>query len=122
MHLDYMLFDLTDEEIGSCSFDALASVASTRLPALLAEVEAVLAWAHNAFGTPSIHAGEGAGEWDFELQAEGDDEAPLEIHYDSEHACVRVVPGPCEWLTLALTISGCAAFGAAFRDAFEESE
>ena len=45
MELDYLLFDATDEETGSWSFDAMASVAPARLPALLREIEAVLAWA-----------------------------------------------------------------------------
>src|SRR6185369_12734006 len=46
MQLDYLVFDASDEDSGRESFDAMASVAPDRLPALLAEVAAVLRWAH----------------------------------------------------------------------------
>jgi hypothetical protein len=41
-HLD---FDFSDEDSGRGSFDAMASVLPDRLPALLAEIAAVLGWA-----------------------------------------------------------------------------
>ena len=50
MQLHYLDFDFSDEESGRGSFDAMASVVPSRLPALLAEIAAVLGWAGRAFG------------------------------------------------------------------------
>ena len=50
MQLHYLDFDFSDEDSGRGSFDAMASVVPARLPALLAEVSAVLGWAGQAFG------------------------------------------------------------------------
>lgn len=116
--MDYLLFDATDEEGGACSFDAMASVPAERLPALLREVEAVLAWAHREFGPPGAGADEG--EWAFELQAVAEPARPLEIGYDRAGARVRLPPVPPGRVTLTLTVSGSRAFAAAFRDAFPE--
>jgi hypothetical protein len=120
MQLDYLLFDFTDEESGSCSFDAMASVLPAKLPALIHEIEAVLGWACREFGAPSAAADEG--EWDFELQALGEQDVPLEITYDVERARVSVQQGLRGRVTLALTLSGSHAFGAAFREAFPDSD
>lgn len=120
MPLDYLLFDLTDEEGGSCSFDALASVARDRLPALLHEIEAVLGWACREFGAPA--ATEDQGEWDFELQAVGEPDIALEISYDAERASVCMPKVPAGRLTIAVTLSGSRAFGDAFRQAFPDPD
>ncbi len=119
MQLEYLLFDFNDDESGSCSFDSLALVLPIRLPALIHEVETVLTWAHRHFGA-LLNAGD-EGEWNFELQAADEHDVPLEINYDVERARVAL-PSACGRVTLALTISGSAAFGAAFRDAFPEAE
>jgi hypothetical protein len=119
MQLDYLLFDFTDDEAGSCSFDAMASVLPARLPALIDEIEAVLGWAYREFGAPSAAADEG--EWGFELQAMGEHEGPLEIAYDFERAGVSIPQGLGGRVTLALTLSGSHAFGSAFRNAFPDS-
>jgi hypothetical protein len=116
MQLDYLLFDISDEETGSCSFDAMASAVPARREALIDEIEAVLGWAHREFGP----AGED-GEWDFELQAVDDHDLPLEITYDVESARVLMPPGSGGRVTLALTLGGTSAFGAAFREAFPGS-
>jgi hypothetical protein len=120
MRLDYLLFDFTDEEDGSCSFDALASVARDQVAALLAEVECVLAWAYGEFGAPAP-SGDQA-EWDFELQAAGEADVPLEIGYDATPARVRLSTVLAGRVTLALTVSGSRAFGDAFRQAFPDSD
>ena len=120
MELQYLLFDTTDEEVGSCSFDALASVLLPKLPALVHEVEAVLGWACREFGIPAT-AGDDA-EWDFEVQAVDEHDVPLEIFYDTDRARVSVPPGLGERVTLALTLTGSGTFGAAFREAFSEAQ
>ena len=119
MTLEYLLFELTDEETGACSFDALASVLADRLPALIHEVEAVLGWACRDFGAPASL--EENGDWDFELQAVAEHDVPLDITYDREHAMVSMprVPGR---VTLSLTLTGSRAFAAAFTDTFPDSD
>lgn len=116
MHLDYLIFDCTDEEDGSCSFDAMASVAADRLPALLREVEAVLAWAHRGFGAPAGEQVER--EWDFELQASGGHDVELAVAYDARRAQVTIDAASTVRVTLAFTVSGSATFAHAFREAF----
>lgn len=118
MPLDYLLFDATDEENGACSFDAMASVLPDRLPALLREVEAVLAWAHREFGVPGGGADEG--EWDFALQAVQEPRRPLEVRYDAGRGSVLLSQVPQGRVTLTLTVTGSRPFAAAFRDAFPE--
>jgi hypothetical protein len=120
MELDYLLFDATDEETGSWSFDAMASVAADRLPALLREIEAVLGWAWREFGAPSIPGEDG--EWGFDLQAMGDNDLPLDITYDAERAQVSLPVRRDGRVTVTLTVTGPSAFAAAFREAFSESE
>ena len=119
MPLEYLLFELTDEETGACSFDAMASVLADRLPALIQEVEAVLDWAYRDFGAPSPV--EEDGEWDFELQAVADDDVPLEITYDCKRAIVSM-PRASGRVTLALTLTGSRDFATAFTDAFADSD
>jgi hypothetical protein len=111
--LDYLLFDATDEESGACSFDAMASVVAARLPALLGEVEAVLRWAHGEFGAPGED-----GEWDYELQASDEADAPLAIGFIAGRVEMRGPQGATRRVTLTLTISGSRTFGEAFLAAF----
>jgi hypothetical protein len=121
MKLEYLLFDFTDDESGSCSFDAMASVLPAHLPGLLAEVGAVLGWAHRGFGAPA--AAPDAGEWDFELQALGADDAPLEIAYEIAGGILfSRPPATAGRVTLALAISGSRQFCSALREAFPGSE
>lgn len=118
MQLQYLLFDASDEEGGACSFDAMASVLPAGLAALVQEVETVLRWAHRAFGTPAAGADEA--EWDFDLHAVDENDAPLAISYDDRNAQVSVAaPGR---VTLTLTVTGSRAFGAAFREAFPDPD
>lgn len=116
MRLDYLLFDFSDEEAGYCSFDSLASAVPAQLPALIHEVDAVLGWAHREFGSPSA----GDDGWDFQLQACSDDDEPLEITFEVDTAGVSMKHGSSGRVTIALTLSGSSAFGAAFRDAFPD--
>lgn len=97
MQLHYLDFDFSDEESGRGSFDAMATVAPSRLPAVLAEISAVLDWARDAFGPAGALQDES--EWDYELQ--GTDE-----------------PASAAQSTLTLTLSGSPAFCEAFRQEF----
>jgi hypothetical protein len=120
MQLSYLLFDATDDDSGACSFDAMASVVPTRLPAVLDEVRAVLAWAWREFGAPSTLSDES--QWHFDLQAVDETSTPLEITFDGEQARVSLPPHPKDRVTITLTISGPEAFGIAFKEAFSEAE
>lgn len=98
MQLDYLDFDFSDEEDGRGSFDAMASVTAERLPAVRAEIDAVLAWAGEAFG-PKSEAGDD-GEWDFEANE-------------------TVEAGAQPRTTVTFTLGGSPTFCDAFRDKFE---
>lgn len=126
MHLDYLLFDATDDEAGACGFDAMASVTPAHLPGLVREIEAVLGWACAAFGPPA--AAEDEGDWGFALQAWDAADQPLDIAYDL--TCQRVElphggnpPGaPNGRVTVTLTLSGSRAFGEAWSEAFPATD
>lgn len=118
MQLHYLDFDFSDEESGRGSFDAMASVAAPRLPALLAEIASVLDWAGRAFGPAG--ALEDEGEWDYELQGVAEPDMPLGVAYDAGIGEVSLVPaGVASALTtLTFTLSGSAGFCEAFRSEF----
>jgi hypothetical protein len=118
MHLQYLDFDFSDEESGRGSFDAMASVLPDRLPALLAEIAAVLRWAAGAFG-PGGALGEES-EWDYEAQGIVEPDTPLQAVYDDARGDVSLTPVPGQArTTLTLTLSGSPAFCEAFRERFE---
>lgn len=119
--LSYLLFDVTDEESGASAFDAMASVLPEHIPALLAEVQAVLAWATHLFGPPSSDGDEDdADDWAFELQATDAASAPLAITWDVQRAQVLMPVTLERRLILTLTISGHSAFADAFHQAFAD--
>ncbi|MGZ5182613.1 MAG: hypothetical protein ACXWC6_08685 [Ramlibacter sp.] len=120
MHLDYLLFDLTDDDTGAGSFDAMASVPAARLPALVGEIEAVLQWARREFGVPLPV--EDGGQWDVEVQATDADDAPLPMDLDVERGQLRLPHGTSGRVTLSLTLSGSATFCDAFSQAFPAAD
>lgn len=117
MQLNYLDFDFSDEETGRGSFDAMASVLPDRLPALLAEIAAVLRWANRTFGASG--ALDDGGEWDCELRGAAEPGTPLKVAYDEGSGEVSLTPaiGPAR-TTLTLTLSGSPAFCEAFRARF----
>jgi hypothetical protein len=118
MQLDYLVFDSTDEADGSASFDALASVMAERMPALAAEIAAVLGWARRSFGAPAPL--EDGADWDFELQAVDENGVQSSIAYDFARNEMRL-PGAPGRSTVALTISGSRAFASAFTERFGDA-
>ncbi|RYF38352.1 MAG: hypothetical protein EOO25_17375 [Comamonadaceae bacterium] len=115
MDLHYLLFDFSDEASGSGSFDAIAAVAPQRLPALLAEVSAVLRWAHALWG-PAGADGDGGG-WDFDLQAVAEPDQALEVSIVDGEVSVAPACGTAI-TTVTLTMGGPPAFCEAFRRHF----
>jgi hypothetical protein len=116
MDLHYLDFEFSDEDSGAGSFDAMAAVRPDRLPALLAEVAAVLRWAHRGFGVPGAPPEDG--EWDFALQAVADPDRPLAITYDVGKGEVAMGHAGGALVTVTLTLTGVPAFCEALRGSF----
>jgi len=115
--LHYLDFDFSDEESGRGSFDAMASVVPERLPALLAEIAAVLQWAIGTFGAGGDEEDES--EWGYELQGVAEPGTPLNAVYDEDSGAVTLTPDSGQArTTLTLTLSGSHVFCVAFRERF----
>jgi hypothetical protein len=71
--LHYLSFDTSDDGEGTGTWDAMASVRAAQVPAVMAEVRAVLAWAEARAPGPRGPLDEG-GAWDADeqVQADGD--------------------------------------------------
>lgn len=123
MSLHYLHFDLSENTEGIVTFDAMASTPPRHLSALHAEITRVLDWAHTTFPDGPAPTDEGA-PWDYDLQGTQERSVPDALHYDPRTRRLSSTPGGAETLrhTVTLSISGTAAFGAAFRAAFEVAE
>ena len=90
MPLNYLIFDASDDGDDTGTWEAMASVRASELPAVLTEVAAVIAAAQADAPGPRGALDEG-GAWDAEqqVQSEGD------------------------WTTLVLTLTGPYAWGEA---------
>jgi len=88
MQLQYLLFDTSDDGEGTGTWDAMASVRAAKLPEVMVEVRAVLAWAEQHSPGPRGPLDDG-GTWDADhlVQTEGD------------------------WTTVTLTLTGPWAWG-----------
>ncbi len=96
MTLHYLIFDASDDGEGTGSWEAMASVRATDLPAVLAEVQAVLAAAERQAPGPRGPLDEG-GVWDADLQQ----------HTDDDWTTVTLVlTGPWEWGEALVTSLG----------------
>lgn len=115
MQLAYLDFEHSEDAEGGGTLDAMASVDAGRLPALLAEIEAVMAWAARSFG-PAAPLDEG-GDWDFALDALDAHEEPLEIAFEQPSGRVRVESGAGR-TTVTFTVTGSQAFCQALLERF----
>lgn len=96
--LHYLSFDLSDNDEGVTTLDAMASTPVEQHAAVMAEVQLVLDWAWQAF--PHTHGAADDGmDWDHDLQ-------------------VQEEGG--QWHTVTLTLTGAPRFVAAFVTAFGE--
>ena len=87
MSLNYLIFDAADDGEGTGSWEAVASVRRADLPAVMAEVEAVLALARREAPGPRGPLDEG-GAWDADTQ----------VHEDGDWTEVRLtLTGPWDW-------------------------
>ncbi len=123
MELNYLNFDVSEDDNGAASWDAMASTLPVRLPEALREASAVLQWAHSAFGTPEGND-EGLAQWDFDLQlaqeVAGGATRDLNARFDAAAGRIETIPALSDagYCVLTLTLSGPAAFAAAFSDRF----
>jgi hypothetical protein len=83
MTLQYLIFEASDDGEGTGTWDAMASVRAAELPAVMLEVQNVLAWAKTHSPGPRGPLDEG-GVWDADEQVQSDG----------------------EWTTVTLTITG----------------
>lgn len=83
MNLQYLIFDASDDCEGIGTWEAMASVRAADVPAVLAEVQAVLTWAEQHSPGPRGPLDDG-GIWDADQQEQTDG----------------------DWTTVTLTITG----------------
>lgn len=119
MNLNYLDFDYSEDADGVGTFDAMASVQPAQIPALHAEISAVLAWAHQHW-PDACGPSEDGGIWHYDLQGVQEISTPLVLTFDDSAGQLRAAPGnPAPpRTTITLTISGNADFCGALRDAF----
>ena len=96
MHLQFFIFDASDDGEGTGTWEAMASVRESDLPALNAEVQAVLARAMTNEPGPRGPLDE-RGSWDAEEQVTCDG----------------------EWTTVTLTLTGPWEWGEALMDGLD---
>ena len=97
--LRWLTFDLSDNDEGVVTIEALAATSLAQHASVLAEAQAVLDWAWRAFPHTHAPADEG-GEWDHDLQAGVDADG---------------------WHAVTLTLTGTPEFARAFRAMFSET-
>jgi hypothetical protein len=119
MTLEDLDFDYSEDPQGHGSFDAMASATSAQFPALQAEVQRVLGWAHREFAGERGALDDGA-EWDYALQGVREVATTLDLRYEPEAGLLHLESGAtgAPRLTLSLTLSGTPQFCEAFRSAF----
>ena len=118
MTLDYLDFDCSEDEQGVVTWDAMASVRPDRVPALLAELAALLQWANRRF-TGRCGPLEEGGDWDVDLQAQDDAGDPLAVHWDAASGSVTLVAASQGRSTVSLSLSGTPQFALAMREAWQ---
>jgi hypothetical protein len=99
MTLNYLIFDASDDGADTGSWDAMASVRAADLPAVLAEVQLVMAWAEAHPPGPRGALDEG-GAWDADTQIDADS----------------------DWTTVTFTLTGPWAWGEALVARFAPTE
>jgi hypothetical protein len=119
MTLRYLDFDYSEDSDGCGTWDAMASVTGEHLPALHAEIAAVLDWAHDRFGGQRGPIEDG-GLWDYDLQAVEETATGQSLHYDEDARCVVSAAGAAgaPRHTVTLSLCGTAPFCDAFRERF----
>ncbi len=71
MTLSYLDFERSEDTDGAVTLDAMASVPPADVPAVLAEIDAVLGWLQDRFAARQGPLDEGGG-WDADVQQQPD--------------------------------------------------
>lgn len=71
MPLQFLIFDASDDGDGTGTWEAMASVRASEVPAVMAEVQAVVACAHTSAPGPRGPLDDG-GAWDADEQVSSD--------------------------------------------------
>ena len=117
--LDYLIFDYSEDEEGSATWDAMATVAAERWPDLKQEVLQVLEWAEQQFPQQRGPLDEGA-SWDYDLTLSSGNGDPIDLRVQHQPLQLLHAPLPAgTQLTLTLTLTGRSAFADALFHAFE---
>ena len=117
MTLEYLEFDYSEDEEGTGTWDAMASVKAERVQALAAEISRLLQWAQRQFAGRQGAVEEGM-DWDYDLQSQDDDGQQLPVHLDKASGQWTLQACATGYTTVSLSLSGSAQFGDALRDAF----
>ncbi|MDL5037687.1 hypothetical protein [Comamonas resistens] len=117
MTLDYLEFDYSEDEEGTGTWDAMASVRAERVPALAAEIAELLRWALRQFAGRQGAVEEGM-DWDYDLQSQDDEGRPLPARFDAVSGQLTLQASATGYATVSLSLSGSARFGDALREAF----
>lgn len=112
MTLEYLDFDYSEDEQGIGNWDAMASVQASRVPALAAEIESVLTWAHWHFEGRQGAIDDG-GDWDYDLQSQDDEGRALTACFDSRSGKLDLQTSETGRTTVCLSLAGSAQFGVA---------
>lgn len=116
--LDYLIFDYSEDDEGTATWDAMATVRAERLPALEQEVLQVLCWAERQFPQQRGAIDEGAA-WDFDLSASDGAGHAIALDADLHASALRHPPVASDaLLTLTLTLTGRSSFAEAFVQHF----
>lgn len=120
MRLAYLEFDCSEDELGQGAFEAMASTSPQQSAAVLAEVCAVLDWAHSHFPDPPAPLEDG-GLWDFSLDGQREWSAPERLRYDPHSGRIDTTPGTAGVArhTVTLSLAGTPQFCDALRQQFE---
>jgi hypothetical protein len=117
--LHYLDFDFSEDTDGHGVFDAMASVGPPLWPNLQEETARLLDWALDRFpnGPGPLEDGN---DWQFELAASREWSADEGLSYNTSSRRFSSQPSEARAVrhTLALTLSGSAAFCEALRAAF----
>ena len=123
MALTYLIFDTTEADDASGSFDAMASASAAHWPALQAELAQVLRWAHAAFPAGPGPLDEGH-DWDLDLQATQETSHTRRLHFDAAggqlvaDADGRSTDRATVRHSISLSLGGSPGFCTAFRAQF----
>lgn len=124
MHLQFLVFDRSEDADGVVCWDALAEPAPAYHQALLREVAQVLDWAHQ-WDDQGPGPLENGAQWDFDLQITlTQDGRPAQVarpRFVPSTGELQLVPEPHggQRMALCLSLSGTPGFVQAFSEAFE---